>query len=98
MREKMSNQYEGKTGWKRVLFVALFWVIFYISQFVIAAIVVGQCAFTLINGAPNSQLLAFGDSMSRYVQEILQYITFNSDRRPFPFEEFPKSDLVIPSE
>lgn len=94
----MSNQYEGNTGWKRVLFVALFWVIFYVSQFIIAAIVVAQCAFTLINGTPNSQLLAFGDAMSRYVHEILQFITFNNDRRPFPFEEFPKSDLVVPSE
>jgi hypothetical protein len=94
----MSNQYEGKTGWNRVLFVALFWVIFYVSQLVIAAVVVAQCAFTLINGAPNAQLLAFGDSMSRYVHEILRFVTFNSDRRPFPFEEFPKSDLAVPSE
>lgn len=94
----MSDQYEGKNGWTRILFVALFWVVFYLSQFVIAAVVVAQCAFTLITGSPNSQLLAFGDSMSRYIHEILRFVTFNSDRRPFPFEEFPKSDLVVPSE
>ncbi len=94
----MSNQYEGNAGWMRVLFVAIFWVVFYLTQLVIAAVVVAQCAFTLISGAPNAQLLSFGDSLSRYVQEILRYITFNSDQRPFPFSDFPKSDLVIPSE
>lgn len=94
----MSNQYEGNAGWMRVLFVAIFWVVFYLSQFVIAAVVIAQCAFTLIGGAPNAQLLSFGDSLSRYVQEILRYVTFNSDQRPFPFSDFPKSDLIIPSE
>lgn len=94
----MSNQYEGNAGWMRVLFVAIFWVVFYLTQLVIAAVVVAQCAFTLISGTPNAQLLSFGDSLSRYVQEILRYITFNSDQRPFPFSDFPKSDLVIPNE
>lgn len=94
----MSNQYEGNAGWMRVLFVALFWLAFYLTQFVIAAVVIAQCAFTIISGAPNAQLLSFGDSLARYVQEILRFITFNSDQRPFPFSDFPKSDLAIPSE
>lgn len=94
----MSNQYEGRAGWVRVLFVALFWIVFYLTQLVIAAVVVAQCAFTLISGGPNAQLLIFGDSISRYVQEILRYVTFNSDQRPFPFADFPKSDLVIAEE
>ncbi|MFQ3243531.1 MAG: hypothetical protein ACI9SP_000149 [Arenicella sp.] len=94
----MSTQYEGKAGWMRVLFVALFWIVFYMSQLVIAAVVVAQCAFTLISGAPNAQLLSFGDSLSRYVHEILRYVTFNSDQRPFPFSDFPKSDLAVVEE
>ena len=94
----MSNQYEGKAGWVRVLFVAIFWVVFYVSQLVIAVVVVAQCAFTLIGGTPNVHLLSFGDGLSRYVQEILRFVTFNSDRRPFPFSEFPKSDIIIPTE
>ena len=91
----MSNQYEGKEGWMRVLFVALFWVIFYFSQFIVALVVVAQCAFALITGGPNTQLLSFGDNLSQYVQQILRYITFNTDQRPFPFTDFPKSDIAI---
>jgi len=39
----MTNQYEGKNGWTRVLFVALFWFIFYLTQLVVAAVVIAQC-------------------------------------------------------
>ena len=91
----MSNQYEGKNGWTRILFTALFWLTFYFSQFFIALVVVAQCAFTLITGTPNRQLLTFGENLSRYVQEVLRYITFNTEQRPFPFTDFPKSDIVI---
>ena len=94
----MSNQYEGNAGWVRVLFVALFWFVFYLTQFVIAAVVIAQCVFTLINGTPNQQLLSFGDSLSHYVKQIISYATINTDQRPFPFNEFPKSDIVLTSE
>ena len=94
----MSNQYEGNARWMRVLFVGLFWIVFHLTQLVIAAVVIAQCVFTLVSGAPNAQLLSFGDSLSRYVQEILRYVTFNSDQQPFPFSEFPKSDIIIPAE
>ena len=93
----MSNQYEGSAGWVRVLFVALFWFVFYLTQFVIAAVIIAQCVFTLINGTPNQQLLSFGDSLSYYVKQIIGYATFNTDQRPFPFNEFPKSDIVLTS-
>ena len=91
----MSNEYEGKTGWIRVGFVALFWLVFHLTQLVVLAIAVGQCAFVLISGEANQQLTKLGDRLSKYVQDILRYVTFNTDQRPFPFSEFPKSDLVI---
>ena len=94
----MSNQYEGNAGWHRVLFTALFWIAFYVCQFVLAVVVVAQCIFTLVSGAPNDQLLKFGDSLSKYVHEILRYVTFNSEQRPFPFTDFPKADIVLPVE
>lgn len=91
----MSQKYEGKVAWIRVLFVALFWVVFYLTQFVFLFVVIAQCAFTIITSKPNQQLLKFGDALTQYVSEILRYVSFNTDQRPFPFADFPKSDLVI---
>jgi len=91
----MSQNYENKNAWMRVLFVVLFWIVFYVTQLVIAAVVAAQCAFTIFSGKPNHNLLKFGDMLAKYIQDILRYVTFNTDERPFPFNEFPKSDLVI---
>lgn len=93
----MTDQYEGQAGWKRVIFVALFWVIFYFTQIVAAAVTVGQCIFVLLTNNPNQQLTKFGDSLGKYIHDIMRYVTFNSDKQPFPFSDFPKPDLVIPA-
>lgn len=92
----MSNQYEGKQGWMRIVFTALFWLIFYFSQLIVLAVVVAQAGFVIFTGAANHHLLVLGDRLAQYIQQILRYVTFNTDLRPFPFADFPESDLVIP--
>lgn len=94
----MSEEYKNRASWQRILFVVLFWIIFSIAQMVVAAIAVAQCLFVLFTAKPNEQLLSFGDSMGKYIHDILRYVTFNTDHQPFPFNDFPKPDLVIQPE
>ena len=93
----MTESYQGQTGWQRVLFVLLFWIVFYVAQMVVGAVAIAQCVFVLISDKPNQQLLKFGDSLGKYIHDILRFVTFNSDQRPFPFSDFPKPDLIIPA-
>jgi hypothetical protein len=85
---------KNESKWVRVFIVAVFWMIFYLTQLVMLAIVVGQCAFLVITGNPNNYLKNAGDSIGKYVSEILSFATFNSERRPFPFSSFPTSDVI----
>ncbi len=94
----MTEPTANKSTWLRVLFVALFWVIFHLTQFVILAIAVGQCLFSIFSGKPNEQLMKLGNDLSRYVQEILSFVTFNTERRPFPFNDFPNEGVIIEGE
>lgn len=96
--EIMPEEYEKKSTWIKILFVAIFGVVFYITQFILFAVVVGQCLFSLFTGKPNEQLLKLGQNLSQYVHEILAFVTFNSDKRPFPFDDFPAGDKIIESE
>jgi hypothetical protein len=93
----MTESYQGETGWQRVLLVFLFWIVFYVAQMVVGAVALAQCVFVLLTEGPNQHLLKFGDSLGKYIHDILRYVTFNSDKRPFPFSEFPKPDLIIPA-
>jgi len=91
----MTEVKQEQPRWQAILFVAIFWAIFYVAQLVTFAVVIGQCLFKAITGSPNAQLSKLGAGMTDYIQEILAFVTFNSERRPFPFNDFPSASGVI---
>jgi hypothetical protein len=80
-----------ETGtWWRLLWIILFAFIYSVAEVVVVAVVVLQFGFVLFTGRRNAKLLEFGESLSEFIYQILQYVTFNSDDRPFPFGEWPQ--------
>lgn len=75
--------------WTRGLFILIYGVIFYFVFSLIWLMVVFQFLTKLITTELNDQLLHFSDSLTRYVSQILLYITFKSEERPFPFSPWP---------
>ena len=75
--------------WIRGLFILVFGVIFYFLYGLIWLLVVFQFIMKLITGELNPQLLDFSDSLIKYVSQILHYMTFKSEERPFPFSPWP---------
>jgi hypothetical protein len=56
---------------------------------VLFVVVVLQFTFVLLGSAPNARLLAFGRSLGSYVQQVVNYQTFNTEEKPFPFSDWP---------
>lgn len=81
--------------WTRGLFILIYAVIFYFLFALIWLVVIFQFIMKLITGELNQQLLDFCDSLIKYVSQILLYITFKSEERPFPFNPWPKSETNI---
>lgn len=77
--------------WTRGLFIIIFAVIFYFLFALIWLVVIFQFIMKLITNELNQQLLEFCDSLIQYVSQILLYITFKSEERPFPFSPWPKT-------
>lgn len=78
--------------WTRGLFIVIFAVIFYFLFALIWLVVIFQFLMKLITTELNGQLLDFSDSLTKYVGQILLYITFKSEERPFPFSPWPKAE------
>jgi hypothetical protein len=85
---------EPRSGlWFRLLWMFLFYLLmFYAVNIIVALMAAVQFVLVLINGSANGRLLEFSAGMNRYAHEILQFLTFNSSRKPFPFSEFPSVD------
>lgn len=76
--------------WLRGLYIVMFAIFIYLAQIVIAAVVVFQFLHTLLTGKPNPRLQTFGQSLSTYAYQILAYLSYNSDDRPYPFSAWPR--------
>lgn len=90
MDETLKENISARSTWLRALFIILFALIYSVAEIVIGAVVILQFLFVLFSGNANGRLLEFGQSLSTYVFQILQYVTFNSEQRPFPFSDWPK--------
>ena len=75
----------------RFLFVVLFAIIYSLVEIVLAALVILQFGFKLITCETNSKLGDFSKGVNQYIFQILQFVTFNKNEKPFPFSEWPKS-------
>jgi hypothetical protein len=54
--------------------------------------VVFQFLFNLFTGKSNPRLLELGQSLATYIYQIIQFLTYNSDYHPYPFNSWPKGE------
>ena len=75
---------KSKATWTRFLFMAICYMLAGIASFVGTFVVVLGFLWLLFTGEVNRQIQQVGQSIAAYVYEIVRYLTFNSDERPFP--------------
>lgn len=82
------------SGWVRVLFVIFFIVVLHlIIGPLIVLLALAQGLFLVFTTKPNENLAGFGALLVAYVSQIINFVTFNSESRPFPFSDFPEGQV-----
>lgn len=92
MDDNVKQNLKSQSSWKRILYMLLFGFIYSVAEIVVFAVAVCQALSVLITGKRNTPLLEFGDSLSTYLYQILQFFTYNSDEKPFPFADWPAAN------
>lgn len=92
-RAPIENNIKSRSTWLRLLFIIVCGFLYALSRLVVFVVVVLQFFWLLFTGEPNSRLSAAGQSLATYTYQLVRYLTFNSDVRPFPFDDdWPTSD------
>lgn len=78
---------KSRSTWLRLLFMAVFLIIYAVSRPVVFVVVVIQFFWILFTSEANKGLLEFGQSLATYTYQIVRYLTFNSEEKPFPFDQ-----------
>jgi Domain of unknown function (DUF4389) len=89
MDPELKNNLAKRKTWMRGLYMLIFVVLYSVAEVVVGAVVVLQFLFTLFTGQTNARLILFGHDLSRYIYEVMLFMTFNSEELPFPFREWP---------
>lgn len=88
-RDWVENLKAGET-WARGAFIVLFVLVLWFVRILLVLLAALQFGAMLITGRPVALALPFGRSLSSYVQEIALFVTYNSDRRPWPWSTWPE--------
>lgn len=92
MDENLKNNLKSESQWIRAIFMVLFFVIFQLTVSLVALVAVAQFIFAIFTGNDNSNLARFGRSMTSFIYQILQFLTYNNNAKPFPFADWPDAE------
>jgi hypothetical protein len=92
MNENSDAPTNKRNIWVRGLFMLLMAFAFQVSGTVMCIVTVVQFVMMLLNGTPNARMVSFGRSLGRYFQIIVNFLTFATEKIPFPFSDWPASD------
>lgn len=82
----LRNNLKSKSIWMRLLFMLVITFLYSVSRIIVGAVVVVQFFWVLFTGKTNQKLQVFGKSLATYTNQIILYLTFNTEERPFPFD------------
>lgn len=92
--EHLKENLKDSNVWLRLLFMLLFSIIYSVAEVVLVMVVVFQFLCVLFTGNKNDKVLSLGSQLSAFIYQIVRYLTYNSDTRPYPFSDWP-SDAVL---
>ena len=89
--EELKENLAKLSKWLRLLWIVAFSFVYYVAIGILLLIIVTQFLFSLFTNSPNENILKLSNGFRNYMVQILDFITYQSDEKPFPFSDFPKS-------
>lgn len=77
--------------WLRGFFMLVYIGIFYLTEGVVIGVTIFQLGSTLFTGKPNERLLYFGQNLGIYISQILNYLSYSSNKKPYPLTPWPNN-------
>ncbi len=94
MENNWKDNLKSESFWLRSLFMLLFFIVYRIVDLVVLLVAISQWFYVLLTGDSNASLTRFASSLSTYVAQIIAYLSYCTEQKPFPFSDWPSA--VIP--
>ena len=81
----IENNVKSRSTWLRLVFMIGYGLLAWVAGMVGALVIVFGFLWVLFTGEVNRQLQQAGQAIASYLYEIVRYLTYNMDDKPFPF-------------
>lgn len=96
MDDEVKGNLKNTDVWMRLLYIVIFYLFYGAAKVVLFVMVVYQFLSTLFTGKTNGRLLDFGKQLSEYIYQTVQFLSYTSDDKPFPFADWPSGGKTKP--
>jgi len=84
-----------KGTWIRLLYMILFGIAFEVAKFVTFFVAAVQILFKLLTGDVQPRLSGFGGSLAIFLRQVVDFMTFRSEIKPYPWSAWPSPDETV---
>lgn len=82
--------------WIRLVYMILFWLFTWLARLALGAMGAIQFVLLLINGDSHAGIRRHGEALGLWMQQTCRFVTFASDEKPFPFQDWPVAEADEP--
>ena len=83
----------SRSTWQRFVFMILCGIIYAITRAIVFVLIVVQFFWALFTGEANENLKRLGHSFALYTSELIDFLSYYTETRPFPFDaDWPEGD------
>lgn len=94
MTDDVKTHVKSKSTWTRLIYLILYGIIYRVAEIVLLAITILQFFKALLTGSPFAQLQSFGGALAEYNRQLVAFLSYQSDEKPFPIGPWPPEPEV----
>lgn len=79
----------------RLCYAVGFYFVYRLLDIVVLLITIIQFGHQLLIGEPHAELKRFGEALGTYIAQIIQYLAWSGNKKPYPFSDWPSLDEKI---
>ncbi|WP_185234084.1 DUF4389 domain-containing protein [Teredinibacter franksiae] len=89
-QDQFHQNIKDHSHWIRLAYMLLFAVLLHVAGVVMWVICAVQFVFVLGTGRENENLRSLGKSLASFIHQALEFVSYNTERKPFPFSPWPE--------
>lgn len=90
-KKEITENLKDKSNWTRLAFMVLFCIAYGVAEVVFFALVVFQFLSKTVTGELNEKVSTFSESVVLYIKQILDFLSYADETRPYPLSDWPSA-------